>query len=72
MYLDFFGLAQFFEFFTGVWDEGDYYGNVPFVGVVVLVAVVVVLGVVVGWVGFVEESVGLGPSWETGMVGVLF
>ena len=56
--------AQFLEFLTCPWYEGDYYGNVPFVGVVVLliIVVVVVVAVVVavvvvidGWLAIVYK-----------------
>ena len=60
--------AQFLEFLTCPWYEGDYYGNVPFVGVVVLLIVVVGGGVVaVGWLVIVCKLVVPlveGPIWE--------
>ena len=45
MYLNSLPFAKFLELFPCPWHVGDHYGNVPFVGVVVLW--VVVVGVVV-------------------------
>ena len=60
--------AQFLEFLTCPWYEGDYYGNIPFVGVVVLLIVVIDGGVVaVGWLVIVFKLVVPlveGPIWE--------
>ena len=50
MYLCSLVSTQFLEFLNCPWYEGDYYGNVLFVGVVVLLVVLLLL---VGWLLFV-------------------
>ena len=50
--------AQFLEFLTCPWYEGDYYSNISFIGVVILLVVVVVIGVVaLGWLDVVCKLV---------------
>ena len=61
MYLYSLVSAQFLEFLTCPWYEGDYYSNVHFVEVVIL------LVVVVGWFVVVCKLVVPlveGPIWE--------
>ena len=65
-----FGLAYSFKLFTGTFDVGDHYGDVPFcivvAMVVVLVCVIVVPIVVIGLVVADEFVVPLveSPSWK--------
>ena len=65
MYLYSLAFAQFLELLTCPWHVGNHYGNVPFVGVVVLL-IVVVAGLV--WV--IELIVPLVecPIWELALL----
>ena len=57
--------AHFLELLTCPWYEGDHYGNVPFIRVVVLLFVVGI--VTVGWLVLVcklVEPLVEGPIWE--------
>ena len=54
MYLYSFVFAKFLELFTYHGHVGDYYGNVAFVGVVVLLVGIVGAMWLVGWFGLVN------------------
>ena len=70
MYLYSFVVAKFLELFTCPRHVGDHYGNVPFVGVVVLL-VGIVGAIVVGrliWVGELVKPLVEGPIGELAML----
>ena len=65
-----FVFAKFPELFTYPGHVGDYYGNVPFVGIVVLLVGIVgavVVGVLV-WVGELVKPLDEGPIVELALL----